>query len=35
MHAYRKDTAYDNEILAGLKGKATSGRTVGELCRVW
>jgi hypothetical protein len=27
--------AYDNEILSGLKGSASNGRTIGELCRVW
>jgi len=32
---YTFSLAYDNEILAGLKGQATGGRTVGELCRVW
>jgi hypothetical protein len=32
---YTFSLAYDNEILAGLKGKATGNRNVGELCRVW
>jgi len=27
--------AYDNEILAGLRGSATGGKTLGEVCGIW
>jgi len=32
---YHFALAYDNQILSGLKGAATGGKTLGELCRVW
>ncbi len=32
---YSFSLAYDNEVLAGLKGAATGGKTIGELCRIW
>ena len=32
---YHFARAYDNEVLSGLKGAATNGKSIGELCRIW